>query len=486
MRLRLVTGVLWLCWISAVNAEPMTVEDVLQRVVTHYPSLRATRLEVEKARQDSVKVQSQLGWQLGVQGGYDRNVSFFGTGVDRLDVNAGVNRSLASGGDIALSAQVAREESDESIIPSIANPSTTTNLNINYRKPLRKGSGNPNYHLGLENAEIGERVATAERMSAYDQIASETIEIYLAAMTTRSRIENTKQSIERTQRLRQYIKGRMNLGIAEDKDLLQVIAQNDRQQAQLKSLELAWLQQKVNLNRLMGNAWDFDLELSLPKTLAIPDISTDSLFDEVKQYSPALQQINSRIQIATNQIESQRDAGKDALDLVLYAGNYAIQGDRLTDDGDTSEIVGGVRVEYGKSMDHRGFDASLYQAQLDRGIALENRAQIEQDLLYELTSLIAELQIVEDALRAYKRSVKSEQAKLEEATSRYKKGRLQVDVLIQFEGELAAAELSLELHKVEVERRLQRLAILRGAVWQQVMLPQAEQAIHSNKEPSNP
>ena len=61
---------------TPVYAETLTVEQVLQRVVNHYPSIKTASIQVEKAKQESIKIDSQLGWQLGAQAGISRNVFF--------------------------------------------------------------------------------------------------------------------------------------------------------------------------------------------------------------------------------------------------------------------------------------------------------------------------------------------------------------------------------------------------------------------------
>ena len=94
-----------------------------------------------------------------------------------------------------------------------------------------------------------------------------------------------------------------------------------------------------------------------------------------------------------------------------------------------------------------------------------------EDLKYDLSSLLAEIEVANHALKAYQQSVKSENSKLKEAEQRYRAGRTDTDQLIQFEAELAAAELAYELQRIELARRDRNLDLLRGTVWKQVRLP---------------
>jgi outer membrane protein TolC len=176
------------------------------------------------------------------------------------------------------------------------------------------------------------------------------------------------------------------------------------------------------------------------------------------------------LKLANSIIETSTDAQKDNLDLVLFAGGRNNQGDAATGSVDNSEVVGGVRVEYSQSADKRGVDAELYQAKLDRSIALQDKLQKEEDLQYELASLLAEYKAGNKALGAYKTSVKSEKNKLDEALSRYRRGRTDTDQLIQFESHLSSAELSLELQRIELSRRYYKVNLLTGDVWSKITL----------------
>jgi outer membrane protein TolC len=68
--------------------------------------------------------------------------------------------------------------------------------------------------------------------------------------------------------------------------------------------------------------------------------------------------------------------------------------------------------------------------------------------------------------------VKSENRKLAEAEQRFRAGRTDTDQLIQFEAELASAELAYELQRIELARRDRKLALLRGSLWEHIRLPE--------------
>lgn len=454
------------------HAQPIALGQVLQQVMDHYPSLKTAAIQVERSRQEQQKVESQLGWMLGAQGGISRDVPLAGTTADRLNLQGNASRKLIGGETLSLDAGIRRDNASASSSPLLPNPSTTTTLDLGYRIPLARGAGNPDYQEGLVRAGAGILLADVDRRELYDQLASRLIELYMSAATTRARIDNTRQAITRTKRLQRYIQDREELGLSEEKDLLQVNAELSSRQAALRGLEMIWEQQRISLNRLMGKAWDMEIVPQVIHEVRSPQGGFDVLLEEVVGYSPDLGRIEGRLQLAESTIQSSRDAQKDEMDLVLFVGNETSNGDAAAVKLNESELVGGVRIEYRHGVDRRGYDAELYQAQLDRYAVLQDKVQIMEDLKYDLSSLLAEIKAGEQALRAYQLSVKSENAKLQEANQRYRAGRADTDQLIQFESQLAEVELALELQRVEIARRYYSLSLLRGALWDGIQLPE--------------
>ncbi|NOZ09606.1 MAG: TolC family protein [Gammaproteobacteria bacterium] len=458
-------------WVQSGHADNLTVEQVLQQVVDYYPSIKGATLQVEKARQDNLRVQSQLGWQLTLRGGATREYTLLGTTVDTLSTVGNLSKLTRSGSTLGVRAEHRRDESAITVLPTLPNPLSTTNADISYRVPLGKGKGNPAYAEGLTGAGVNLRLAQAEEQRLYDLLASQVIDLHLAAKTTLERIHNTKQSLERSQRLQKYIKTQSRLGIAEDKDLLQVAAQLNNQRAQLKALEMAWAQQEISLNRLMGRPWNSTFTPMLATNTSLPDRDIDDLFKEVAQHSPSLVSAQARITLADSTIKTQRDSRKDKLDLVMTLGKRTRVGDTIDGGSYESDNVGSINIEFTRSLDKQGLNAELYQARLDRSIAIQDRQQALNDLRYELASLLAEFKIGQTALGAYRISLKSEHAKLNEALNRYKQGRTDTDQLIQFENELSATELALALHRIELQRRYYRLVLIRGQLWKGIARP---------------
>ena len=468
-------GLILLCSVNAQAQEintQLSLQQVLQKVVDHYPTIKSAAFQVQRAREENIKVESQLSWLLNANAGYRRDTSvFLGTPIDRYNAGGSLNRNLDNGGTIGFNASVAVEDSAVSFGPTFPNPLTKSRLDVNYRHRFEKGSGNPLYEEGLQAAEVSEKLAISDQLGLYDQLASQVIDLYIGAATTRARIKSIEKTIQRTERLRTYIKNEYKLGLSEEKDVLQVDARLSINRADKKSLQVAWKKQLISLNRLMGRQWDAPLS---------PDIKINqsqikkfnAVYLQAQQHSPDLKRIDARIQLAESQIRSSRDKRKDDLDLVVFLGNELNQGDLPGDNLEESEVVGGVSIEFNRGLDKSGFDAELRQAHYDKGLALQDKKQVLEDLQYSISSLLAEIDSSDQALSAFKQSVNAEHKKLDEAVDRYKDGRIETDRVIDFESQLATAELSTDLQSIELIRRQHQLDLIRGGIWKNIFLPQ--------------
>jgi outer membrane protein TolC len=453
------------------QTQQLTLQQVLQKVIDHYPSIRLATLQVEKAREDSIKAESQLSWQLNANAGVARETNLIGSSSDQMKLGAGLSRRLHSGGDLGFNASILRDDAEDSFAPTIPNPSTKSRLDINYRHPLQQGSENPQYEESKIAAEAALQLAKGETIALYDRLAGEVLEVYLAAATTSVRISNIDKALLRGQRLKNYIASEVALGLSEEKDILQIDARLATNRADKQSLQVLWKQQMVSLNRLMDQQWQEEFVPLIELEQKLPD-SYDELYASAIQQDAALKQIEARLLQADSAIRLSRDKRQDKLDLVMYLGNEKNQGDVAVGDFDESQLVGGVSLEFKRGLDKSGLDAELRQAHLDRELVLQDKKLLLQNLQYQVASLQLETESAQAAVEAFATSVRAESAKLREATQRYKDGRIETDRIIDFEAQLSSAELAYELQKIELARRYYQLDLLIGSIWKTVVRPE--------------
>jgi len=456
----------------------LTYEQALQVIIDTYPSLTIAALQVEKARQEQIRVESSLSWVLEGDGSINRELSLLGTPSETASLGAGLQRRFASGNSLGLRGSYRYQDSEQVFGPTYPNPAHSTSLDLDYRMPLERGKDNPDYRQGLVSAEAQVLLEEANRLAIREQLARQTLELFYGLATVRASYETARAGVARARRLQKYVQERYRLGLAEEKDRLQAEAQLRLQISQMRKLEISWTQMRTNLNRLMGRPWNQEYRPRLGAELqaeALPEQALPSLLTEAEQHSPDLLRNQARERLGKAELQRRRDARQDQLDLVVSVGTQTFMGPSTYGDVDTRELVGGLRLEYQNALDKRGFDAAIYQAQLDIRTAEEDSRRVRDDLRYRLSGLLGELAAARKALIAYKARLKSEQRKYDEALKLYREGRFTTDRLIQFENELQAARFALEQQRIEYAQRQQDLAILRGRIWQHLHLSKKEE-----------
>ncbi len=455
-------------------AESLNLKDVVNQVLHHYPSIHTAALQVELARQKSAQINSQLGWQLNLSGGYRHDFSIFGSPNNRYDLAGDLSRQLSSGDHLSMSAQMSRDKSDIAISPFYPNPATNINLELNYRMPLQKGRGNTVHAQSLLAAELDTNLSRWQLMALLDQLTLEVIDLYYSYVITHIRINNYRQSIHRTTKLKNYLNDRTQYGISEDKDLLQVDAQLASQKSELQAINIQAEQQNILLNKLMNKNWEYKFSPHIETKLLTENIEYDfdDMYQSILNVNPEIKQINEKIKIAETNIEIERDKKKDKLDLVLFLGDKNLSGDLNIGSLNENEVVGGLRVEFNRGLDSSGSDARIYQAMLARDSAIQTKKQLMLDLRYRLASLLSQIKIGKKALYAYTVSVEAQKKKLAEAELRYRDGRADTDLLIKFENQLSLAVLAKDLQLIDIQKIDQKISVLKGSIWSSIQLPE--------------
>lgn len=459
------------------RAESLTYQQVLQRAVAHDAALQIARMEFERARLETTRVESQLDWTASGQVGVARDISVFGVPVDRADARASVDRRLESGSSIGVGLGVVHEESKTTLFPFLPNPSESVNVDASYRLPLGQGSDNASYRQGIATAVAGVDVAQADWGTARNRLAQQVADLFYAAAFTRARLRSAGEAIDRAERLKRFILRNVRLGIAEDKDRLQAEAQLRARVAEQRALRAAWDNQRIALNRLMERAPESEWQPSVEAQSIDVALDLPAIHAEARENDPDLRRDDARIRIAEATIARRRDAGRDTFDLVLSVGNRRLTGDIAGAGTIDSEPVAGARLEFRAALDNRGADAALTQAFIDRDIARRRLETNTTNLRYAVAQTGAEAEAIAAALDEARARENAERRKLDEATRRHRTGRATTAELIQFENDYEAAVLTVEQQTIELARRRQEIARLRGAIWRDIELaplPSAE------------
>ena len=450
---------------TATAAEPLTLRQTIQRVIDSYPSLEIGKLQTDKAMQDITQAKSQLGWQLNANAGLSHDLGFTSAPVDSVTGGIGVQRQLQSGGTLGF--QGGYQYSDNSVpLSGFPNPLTTTSADIQYRKPLRQGSGNPLYYQSTVSSESGLAIARANHRSLLNQVVQQTIDLYYGLATTQASMQNAQSGVQHAERLLEFVKTNERLGLAEKKDLLQAQAQLRAQRAALDGIKTAWEQQRTNLNRLMGRPWNEEFELTSVHTEGALGASADQYIAEAESVSPEIRSLNEQLKIADAQLKVSKDKYKSKLDLVLSAGARNGSGPSF----ERSDYAASAKIEYQRPLSRQGLEAEVFAAQISQDIARRQIHQATDDLRYRIEGLVAEVGTGQAALDTSRSRLEVEKEKLAETRERYRTGRADTTQLIQFENELNQAAFSVDQQTLEIARKQQTLKLLRGVLWDEMQL----------------
>ena len=444
----------------------LTIYQVMQRVLDKYPTLKISDIEVAQAAEQRKQVESSLGWVLNSSGGVTHDLTALGTPSDRLDVTSSIARQLKSGATLSLSGGYRYEDSSLSFNPALPNPAHTTKVDLSYRLPLSQGGGNPLYVEGLKSAEVQYKLTKANDLLTKITLAENVKNIFYKALSTKARLINAIEAVERTKKLEAYINKNVKLGLSEKKDKLQIRAQLHSKQAELSALQLQWNQEKTSINRLMLEDWNHNINPIFTSSINSNVTDVNKLIDITKAYHPAVVISQEKLILAESQINSSRDNKKDNLDLVVSVGSRTSDG-KNNSGGTVSEQdwAGSVSLQYKHLFDDDGITSKYKQALLEKNIAQENIIKTHDDISYTVSGLSSEIKLANLAVKTAFKKLNSESLKLREVEDRFKNGRADTAQVIQFQNEYSFAQLAYQNQKVDLHNRIIALQIFTGKFW---------------------
>lgn len=447
------------------KTEILTIYQVMQRVLDHHPSLKIAELDIAQAAQQRRQIESSLGWILNSSLGVTHDLSPIGRPSDRLDINGSINRQLESGATLTLNGGYRYEDSSLTFSPLLPNPAYTTRLDLSYRLPLAQGNGNPLYTEGLISADANHELAKENFSLMRISLADKVKDLFYNSVLVRKKIINAQQSVLRTKKLLKYIKKNLKLGLSENKDQLQINAQLYSKTAELSALQIQWQQLSYSLSRLILQRKPNYIQPVLLNDLDVNYYNLNELLALTKDSHPAIEVSRIQLSIAQSKINSAKDEKKDNLDLVMSVGTRTLSGNNISGTVNDNNWAGAVSIEYKHLFDNDGTSSKYQQALLEKNIALENLKKTNDDIFYSVSGLVAEITSAKKSVKETKRRLNGELLKLQEAEVRFRNGRVDTAKLIQFQNEYSFAELSYQIQKVELNKRIIALQIYSGKFW---------------------
>lgn len=446
---------------------------VIRTVLERHPELRVSGYDAAIAGAELERAESALDPALSLRVGVSDDRSPVLTGFQPAQTRSGtftgtVTQLLEGGGTLSVTADYSRvrQQFDTPFAAQLAllNPAYRGGLTVNYRHPLFRGEGRPDYRESMAIADAGVEAARLQRQVLAQALALRALEAYFRLLSDEIGIRLAADGLERAQRLVADQRFREEFGLIEPADRIQGEALLAVRGLELQRARAQALADRVELNRLMLRGPDAPLDPMMPPI--VPGVpSLEQGMQDAETLRPELQLLRVELEAAEARTRLAREATRPQLDLIAEAGAFAL--DRQPLDAfvvDPRDRFLGLSLEISDVLGRRGARAGLLGAELTRQRVQAQQAQALEQLRDELVAVHTTLVTGAETLRLSRLRAQAERLKFEAELERYRDGRSQTATLIQFEGELAAAELDAEMQRLALVLADRQFAWARGAL----------------------
>ena len=447
---------------TAVHKSKYNLERFVKESLKVYPALKIAKLNLDRLELELGKAASQLGWVLTGQGGFSRNSSSFGIQSDVVDFGVGLEKLLESGDTLSLNGDYEHVDSDAALFSLLPNPSDTTNLSINYRMPILEGVNNLKYSFSIDQAEINKKISELKVQKIRDTFILKLTDIFYSISILDARYRTAMKSLERTKKLRLYIKNNIDLGLLEKGEILQINSQIYTLKLELQKISDLKEQQTIAINRFLKRPFLSNFETVDSSNIDNIEFSRSKIIENVKKYSVELKENNLQLELLDSALALSRDREKSKLDIVMSVGVQNRSGPSSTGEIDDTVTTGMVRLEYRAALDKRTFNSERLQIQIDREKNKEEGVSLIDDLEYETNILISRIIKSKNIVKLSQAKNKNETDKYKDIFKRYKGGRATTNTVIQFDNERIRAELDYDTERYELEKIIESLNIKQG------------------------
>ena len=461
-------------WMLPAHAAPLRLQDVLATVFAKSPDLQASRLQTRMRQAETAQVEGALDTRYGVTAGISNEKApttspFAATETNAAFIAGNVVKPFADGSTLTGTVKYNRAElvypaSVNPAFQSKPNPLYQHQIDLIYRYPLAAGKGNPNYTYQKEAGSAEEKAAALRVAVLQEQLAAQAIGLYGQLVLNDLSVALAEDALLRARQLLKNQKKRERFGLVEKEDRYQTEALVAARKLQLAQAVAAKKAAQTALNRLMYQDADTPLSVSF----SAPEVRITTVADmlaKAEAKRPVFQVLDAQYAAAESRLNMAQAAGDYQLDLVGQVGTRALDGSAGTAFAQGFTVDDryiGFSVEFSDVVGNRANRAAIEKSMLAlESIEIErNKARL--NLESEIARLVDSIRNTKATLKASARQVQAERKKYQAQLQRYKKGRTPTSVIIQFEGDLRAAELRHLIQKVKQGIDKYQLALAMG------------------------
>ncbi|MDQ6959430.1 MAG: TolC family protein [Mariprofundaceae bacterium] len=460
-----------------VRAEPVGLGAVIRNVLERHPDIPLIRLKTEQIRTDQQRIEGQLDpvltVSLLVSDSQDPSNSKFNPikSFTSQQIKAGISKPLANGGTLSLNLDYNRNLLEFQLDPTAFarfDPFYHNQIDLTYRQPLLRGAGRPAYHQEL-TAVLADASAShlQERVTART-LSRKAIQLYFDIAVDEANRRLAADAEKRASKLLKYQRNRERFGLIEKADRLQAEALLATRRMDLANARGGLIQDTTALNRLMLRNITTPITTRDKQRLDIPLPDLDDAMGGIDKRRPELLALDSRLKAAEARLEEVKDTDSTQVDLVAQIGSRSLAGapgTAIRQGFSLADRFASIGVEISDTVVNNAAKAAIRKAALEREQVLAERRQTIELIKDDLANILALIRTGRKTLAAAGSRVSAEQKKHQAELVRYREGRSDTATVIQFEGDLRAAEIEAALRRIALLRNQRQLAWVQGSLF---------------------
>jgi len=473
-------------------AQQISLAEVVQTTLSSHPDIPLSELQTSSAQIEQERLDGMLDPRVSARVGASDEKSpttspFAATQTKSSQFSGSINQPLSDGSTLTGSLNYNRTKLNyPATVPtafqSTLNPIYSNQVDLTYRYPLLRGHGNPAYHELLNAASNDEASARWQVEMLKEGLAKQAVIFYYQLAIEELNLKIAVDAISRAEKLLKYQRSREQFGLIEKADRLQADALLATRRMEKSSAEAAVAQARTALNRLMTQGSDRPISPVANEPVitaeALEALNIDELVATATENRPIFNSLEARMDAAEARLNAATDQHDTQIDLVGQVGSRALEnssGKAFGKGFTLNDRFVSVSVELSDTLNGKATHAGIRQAELARQQVMLEKVQTTEAITSEISTVLNQLNYGSKTLRAAEQRVIAETRKFNAEMQRYREGRSNTAVIVQFEGELRGAELQAALQKVSLQMANQQLKLAEGTLLTQLLdrTPQA-------------
>jgi len=458
------------------NAEPLDLATVIRTTLKRHPDMPLSYLQVRFAQTDQQRIRGQLDPRISASllASDDENPSNSVFNPIRSATNqrikGDITKPLANGDTVILGIDYSRTFLKFDFSPDAFarfDPFYHNQIDLTYRHPLLKGADRPDYNQGLKAALADESAARLQQSVVARNLSRQAIQLFFDIAVDEANQKLAKDAVGRAEKLLSYQKSREKLGLIEKAERLQAEALLATRRMELATAEASLVQDRTALNRLMLRDPDTPLTTRYEQrqVLKLPNLKQAmGVADRVR---PELLAFSSKLKAAGARLEEANDTDYAQLDLVGKIGSRSLTGTYgtpLRQGFSLSDRFVSVGIEFSDTVTNNAAKADIRKAALNREKILLERRQTHELIKDDMATTLSRIRTGRKTYAAAQQREKAERSKFNAELNRYSESRSDTATVIQFEGDLRAAEIETALRHIALLRAQRQLTWVQGTL----------------------